>query len=212
MTMPVLECRRGALREYVRGAEEYFSVSQVRKVAHDPFVGVPEGVLKEARSRGVLLHRRFWRVLAAHAGLVDPPPVIPWLEGYCASMDAWVASRLVPGLDGVQAIEETLVNRDLGYAGTKDARVVVRGRRAEQARVAVIDMKTGGATITDKMQLFAYEEMEEQRPDLLLDVYVQADGRPAIEIPALKKERPGQWCWFLSALGVLKARANYGVR
>lgn len=203
--MSQLVCTRGAKYEYRLGEVDLFSVSQIRKVAHDPFQGIPETVLEVARQRGTRLHRRFWRVLAAKGGLMDWPQPIPGLEGYCASMDEWaVRSLVLPVL-----IEQPSWSLKLGYAGTPDGLVRLGAKQA----LTIIDLKTGQPTVTDPMQLLGYHKMEGyEGATALLDLYIQADGSWAVEKPVTPAMKVMQWSWFLSALGVLQSRANHGVK
>jgi hypothetical protein len=182
-----------------------FSVSQIRKVAHDPYVDISLDVLEAARVRGTRLHRRFWRVLASQAGLLPMPLPIPEYAGFCASMDEWVKRNQVMPVK----IEESSLSLKFGFAGTPDALV----RFGRKRRLTLIDLKTGAVNVTDPMQLLAYQKMEgyEEAVDLL-DVYVQADGSYAVEKPVTAGMKATEWAWFLSALGVLQSRVNHRVR
>lgn len=199
--------RRGQPHEYLEQDEsiDLFSVSQIRKVAHDPYLGIPEQVLEAARYRGTLLHRRFWKVLAAQEGLVPMPPVIPQFAGYCTSMDEWVKRNQVTPL----LLEQSSASLKFGYAGTPDA-LVLFGRKK---RKTLVDLKTGAQTKTDPMQLVAYQKMEGyEDADDLLDLYVQADGSFAKEAPVTPGMKAMEWAWFINALGVLISRRNHGIK
>lgn len=202
-----LTCTRGATHEYRETEQgiDLFSVSQIRKVAHDPYLGIPEPVLEAARLRGTVLHRRFWRVLAAQAGLCERPAPLPQFVGYCTSMDEWVTRNQVMPLK----IEERSCSIKFGYAGTPDAMVIF----GKKKRITLIDLKTGVPNLTDPMQLLAYQKMEgyEEAVDLL-DLYVQADGSYAKEKPVTPGMKVTEWAWFLNALGVLQSRVNHGVQ
>ena len=201
----MITCHRGAAYEYheTETRADLFSVSQIRKVAHDPYCGIPEDVLEAARQRGTILHGRFWRLLASRAGLLEKPAVIVGLEGYCASMDEWVERQQVRPLK----IEEPSFTLKYGYAGTPDALV----RYGFKRRLALIDLKTGAVNKTDPMQLLAYQKMDgyDEARDLI-DVYIQADGSAAVEKPVTPGMKATEWAWFLSALGVLQGRVNHG--
>jgi hypothetical protein len=201
-----LFCHRGAAHEY-RDEEQgvdLFSVSQIRKVAHDPYIGIPVDVLEAARMRGTLLHRRFWKVLAAQDGLMEMPAPITGLEGYCAAMDSWVVRNQVKPV----RLEEPSASLKFGYAGTPDA-LVLYGK----SQLAVLpDLKTGAPTKTDPMQLIAYQKMHGyEGATKLLDLYVQADGTFK-EVWVSKSTQAVEWAWFLSALGVLQSRVNHNCR
>lgn len=184
---------------------DLFSVSQIRKMAHDPYVGIPEQVMEAARHRGTLLHRRFWRVLAAQAGLLTMPLPLQQFAGYCTSMDEWVKRNQVMPVK----IEEASLSLKFGFAGTPDALV----RFGRKQRLTLIDLKTGAVNLTDPMQLLAYQKMDgyEEAVDLI-DVYVQADGSYAVEKPVTPGMKATEWAWFLSALGNLQSRINHGVQ
>jgi hypothetical protein len=202
--MSALTCTRGAKYEYKLDEVNLFSVSQIRKVAYDPYRGIPAEVLAQAAQRGTRLHRRFWRVLAAKGGLLDWPQPLLGLEGYCASMDEWAVGSLVLPI----RIEQPSWSLKLGYAGTPDGLV----RLWPKQTLAIIDLKTGQPSLTDPMQLLAYHKMEGyEGATALLDVYIQADGSAAIERPVTPAMKVMEWCWFLSALGVLQSRTNHGV-
>ena len=202
-----LERRRGERWEYVEPGDgkKFFSVSQIRKVAHAPYVGIPVDVLEAARVRGVALHARFTRALAARVGLCETPLVIPEYRGYCQSMDHWIMMREPNPI----RFEEIGYSLRYGYAGTPDALV----RFGQSKRLTLLDLKTGAPSVTDAMQLVAYHWMEgyDEAVDLL-DLYIQADGSPAVEKPVTKAQQGGEWAWFMAALGVLQGRINHGVQ
>ncbi len=198
-------CTRGATHEYCADGINLFSVSQVRRIAHDPYRGIPEDVLAAAQRRGTLLHKRFWRVLAAQAGLLAMPPVLVGLEGYCQSMDEWAKRTQVRPI----TFEATGVSLKFGYAGTPDAKVFF----AKKKRVTLLDLKTGAPTATDPMQLLAYQKLDGYDDAVdLLDLYIQKDGSYAVEEPVTARVKVAQWSWFMSALGVLQSRVNAGVK
>jgi hypothetical protein len=200
-------CRRGEPYEYMdpeRGLN-LFSVSQIRKVAHDPYLGIPDEVLDEARTRGTMLHKRFMLVLAWRANLCNWPAIIQKYAGYCQSMDDWADRNNAEPVK----FEEMSYSLKFGFAGTPDALVRIGKKR----RLTLLDLKTGAVNLTDKMQLIAYHKMEGyEEADDLLDLYIQADGSFAVEKPVTKGEQATEWAWFLSALGVLQSRTNHGVR
>ena len=180
-----------------------FSVSQIRRVIHDPFAHVPEDVLKQAQLRGSKLHTRFWKLLAWRDGLRgESPPVIPGLEGYCTAMETWAERNQAKPLQ----LESKSVNRKLGYAGQFDAQILY-GRRCE---ITLMDLKTGDETLTDPMQLLAYDEMEGCKSKHLLDLYIHPTGTyKEVWITAI--HRTTEWPWFLTGLNLLKGRRSHGV-
>lgn len=201
----ILTCTRGATHEYHADGIDLFSVSQIRKMAHDPYVGINEEVLDAARYRGTILHRRFWKVLAAQDQLMPWPPILPRFEGYCKSMDEWITRNQVHPLK----LEETSYSLKFGYAGTPDALVTIGPKQF----TALIDLKTGVPALTDPMQLIAYQKMEGyEEAGYLVDVYVQADGSRAKEARVTSGMKATEWAWFLSALGNLQSRVNHGVQ
>lgn len=199
-----ITCTRGARHEYHADGIDLFSVSQIRKVAHDPYLGLNADILEFARVRGAMLHRRFWKLLASRAGLLDRPATIKGFEGYCTSMDAWVERHDVMPVK----IEETSCSLKFGFAGTPDALV----RYGPKAKLLLMDLKTGAVNKTDPMQLLAYKQMDGyEEAEGLLDVYIQADGGRAVEQPVTPGVKVAQWSWFLNAMGVLQSRINHGV-
>jgi len=199
-----LTCTRGAKHEYRETTQglDLFSVSQIRKMAHDPYVGIPEQVMEAARQRGTLLHRRFWRVLASQAGLLPVPPAIPQFAGYCASMDEWVKRNQVMPVK----IEEASLSLKYGFAGTPDALVLFRKKQ----RLTLIDLKTGQINLTDPMQLLLYQKMDDYEEAVdLIDVYVQEDGSYAVEKPVTPGMKATEFAWAMAALGVLQSRVNH---
>jgi len=200
-----ISCTRGDAYEYHVDGIDLFSVSQVRKMAHDTYAGISEDVLEPARRRGALLHARFWRVLAAQDHLIDMPKPIVGLEGYCLSMDRWVAQNQVLPVK----LEETSWCEKLGYAGTPDALVLIGPKPIP----TIIDLKTGAPTKTDPMQLLAYQKMTGyEGAKELLDLYIQEDGSDAKPVKVTPRMKATEWSWFLSALNLLKARRNHGVK
>jgi hypothetical protein len=200
-----LTVHRGAKHEYRETEQgvDLFSVSQIRKMAHDPNLGIPEQVLEAARHRGTVLHRRLWRLLASQAGLLPVPPATPQFAGYCTSMDEWIKRNQVMPVK----IEEASCSLKFGYAGTPDALVTIGPKQF----TALIDLKTGAPTKTDPMQLIAYQKMEGyEDAAYLVDVYVQADGSRAKEARITSGMKATEWAWFLNALGVLQSRVNHG--
>lgn len=196
--------RRGERFEYYEAEEhrELFSVTQVRQVAFDTYAGLAESVLEPARIRGSRLHRRMFFALASLDGVCAYPAVLPDLEGYCASMDRWIAKRnpIVIGL------ERAGLNRRYGYAGTRDALLLLADKKSRTRRT-VFDLKTGAWTKTDAMQLCAYEHMDnEPKADDLLDLYLDKDGRDAEEVYLTHGQRATEWAAFLNALNLLKWR------
>jgi hypothetical protein len=167
--MPII-VERGAKQEYVdtEDGRRYFSVSQVRQVVHNPTIGIPSDVLEQARQRGAILHQRFWRLLASKVKLVEHPQIVPGLEGYCAAMDTWALEHLVEPI----SLEEIVVSKTHGYAGQKDA-TIYYGKAGWRV---LVDLKTGQPTVTDTMQLLAYNEASSTRLSRMMDLYIFANG------------------------------------
>lgn len=194
--------QRGHTQEYrnLETGQPYYSVSQVRKVALDPYAGISESVLESARIRGTALHRRLFFCFAAQEGLCAYPQVLVGLEGYCRSMDMWIEKRK-PTRD---KLETPSVNERYDYAGTPDALLNIhfKGRW----RKVLLDLKTGSPVRSDPMQLCAYEHLDGYEADELLDVYLDADGGDAKEHWVTKGQRATEWAAFLNALSILKWR------
>ena len=200
-----LQCTRGAKHEYRETEQgiDLFSVSQIRKMAHDPYLGIPEQVMEAARHRGTVLHRRMWKVLAAQDHLMDMPPIIPQFSGYCKAMDTWVVKNQVKPV----LLEESSASLKFGYAGTPDALVLLGSEQIP----TLLDLKTGAPTKTDPMQLIAYSKMNYyESAKSLVDLYISEDGsyKAALVTPGIKAT---EWAWFMSALGNLQSRVNHGV-
>lgn len=203
-----LKVTRGARQEYedVDSGTKFFSVSQVRQTVFDGTARIPPDVLETARKRGAILHQRFWRLLASRVKLVDPPVLVPGLEGYCQAMDTWTEKNLVEPIE----LETTVVSQQFGYAGTFDARILY-GVKSWQV---LTDLKTGQRNPTDIMQLLAYEharcEVEGRRPQggshtRLLDLYLFANGS-VVESWVTAKDKAIHWAAFLNGLSLLKWR------
>lgn len=197
-----LIAQRGEKQEYrdEETGKTFYSVSQVRKVAFDPYVGIPESVLEPARVRGTLLHKRFFIALASLEGWCPYPVVIPSLTGYCQSMDRWIEKRKPVRL----LLEAASWNLRYGFAGRPDA---LFGMAVKVSHKTVLtDLKTGLPVPSDPMQLCAYEHMDGYKADELLDVYLDADGGDAKEQFVTKGQRATEWAAFLNALSILKWR------
>lgn len=190
---------RGAKQEYVNEetGTRYFSVTQVRQVVHNPTIGIPADALEFARQRGTVLHQRFWRLLASRAKLVEHPKVIPRLEGYCKAMDDWAEEHMVEPI----SLEDTVVHEKLGYAGQKDA-VIYYGKAGYQV---LMDLKTGQPSVTDTMQLLAYNEAGKAKVSRMMDLYIFANGSYH-EKWVTMQDKIKHWAAFLNALSLLKWR------
>lgn len=201
-----LVTHRGEQYEYVEqetGAK-LFSVTQIRRCAHDTYAGIPEHTLEAARHRGTLLHRRFWKVLGSRDELCHPPFVLPTLEGYCGAMDLWADTNQVQPV----RLEEPSANLKLGYAGTPDAEVVY----GPKAVVVLVDLKSGAPTLTDPMQLLGYHKMTGyDGAQRLLDLYIRKDGTYK-EVWVTAREKVTQWPAFINSLNLLTWRVNNGVK
>ncbi len=180
--------------------KRYWSVSEVRKVAFDSYVGIPESVLEPARVRGTLLHKRMFFCFAALEGLCAYPSVLVGLEGYCQSMDQWIEKRKPTR----GKLETASCNERYGYAGTPDALLNIYLNK--KWRKVLFDLKTGSPVRTDAMQLVSYSYMDGYKADELLDVYLDADGGEAKEQFVTKGNRAVEWSAFLNALSLLRWR------
>ncbi len=199
----MLVTHRGLAQEYedTETGTRYFSVSQIRRVAHDPFAGLPKDYLDAARERGTLVHRFLWQHLFARAGLIDFPPLIPTLEGYCTSIVDWAAARQIKAVQ----LEAKGVNREEGYAGQVDGQVLYGPKEI----LTLMDGKTGDPTLTDPMQLLLYDAMEGFKSKQLLDIYFRPDGS-AKEVFVDVRKKVTEWPWAMAALNVLRGRVNHG--
>lgn len=195
--------RRGEPFEYREEEQglDLFSVTQIRKVAFDPFRGVDPAILEAARVRGTILHKRFFFALAHCGGLCPYPARIEVYGGYCDSMDRWV-DEAKPKPDQLEAAS---LNRQHGYAGCKDARILYLG-----ADLTNMDLKSGAETCTDIMQLVAYDKMENGKAERHLDLYLDKDGGRAKEAWVKRSEMAVHWAAFLNSLSLLRWRLKYG--
>jgi hypothetical protein len=201
-----LACHRGERHEYeeVERGIKLFSVSQIRKVAYDPFVGLPKSILEPARKRGSILHRRFAMALYATEGLCPHPGVIEEYRGYCLAQDEWIKKNDVRPVK----VEQASGSLKYGYAGTPDGLVTYGSKRT----LTLMDLKTGAKQVTDAGQLILYKEMDGyQDTSTLLDLYIHEDGTYT-ETFVKKSDRVTQWAWMMAALGVLTSRANFNVK
>lgn len=198
--------QRGEKQEYrdEETGRTFYSVTQVRKVAFDSYAGIPEYVLDPARIRGLALHRRMFFALASQEGLCEYPAVLKLYEGYCQSMDQWIAKRKPTRVQ----LETASWNERYGYAGTPDALLhIYLGKGfCKKWRTVLFDLKTGAPTKTDPMQLCAYEHMEGYKADELMDLYLDADGGEAKEQFVTKGNRATEWACFLNCLAILRWR------
>lgn len=205
-----LIAQRGERHEYrdEESGRTFWSVTQVRKCAFDPYAGVAESVLEPARIRGTILHRRFFFAIASLEGLCPYPGVIPQYAGYCQSMDRWIEKRKPVRV----RLETAGCNLRYGYAGTPDGLLwlmldIVRRRVVQLVKVLVLmDLKAGAPTKTDPMQLCAYEHMDGYKADELLDVYLDADGGDAKEVFVTKGQWATEFSAFLNAISLLNWR------
>lgn len=198
-----LTTHRGEQYEYLdETGKGYFSVTQVRRCVHDSYAGIPAQHLKAAQDRGTQLHRRFWRVIAAQAGLVEIPSVIDPFKGYCDAMDRWVVKNNVRPV----RLEHKSLNRKLGYAGQTDAQVLY----GKKSVLTLADLKSGEKTLTDILQLLAYDAMEDMKSKQLMNLYIHEDGTYK-EVFITARDRVTHWPVFLNALSLLKWRVGNGV-
>lgn len=197
---------RGQPREYEEAESGLwlFSVSQIRKTCFDSMKNVPPDLLEAARYRGTLVHRFLWMHLAYRGGIIEAPPIVPEIEGYCYSVERWAKRNDVRPL----LLEYRSLNRRLGYAGQVDAKVLYGAKQIE----TLMDGKSGVPTVTDPMQLLLYNEMEHLRSKQLLDVYFQEDGSEAEEVFVDIRKKVTEWPWAMGGLSVLQGQVNHGCR
>lgn len=198
-----LVTHRGAPFEYedTDTQTQLFSVTQIRKVAHDPYAGIPLVALELARRRGELLHTRFWKLLASRVGIGAHPEPLANLAHHCLQMDEWVVkNKVVP-----VCVEQRSCNLKLGYAGQIDAQV----QYGPKGLLTIVDLKTGAPNVTDPMQLIAYNQMDGLKSERLLDLYLTAEG--VKEVWTAPKDKMFHFAWFCNALGVLKGRRSCGL-
>ena len=198
-----LKTERGAPQEYVDldTGRRFFSVTQVRQVIFNNTAMIPPDVLEVARHRGTLLHQRFWRLLASRVKLVDPPAIIPGLEGYCSGMDGWAEQHKVEPIE----VEAKVIHHKLGYAGTLDAGIYY----GVKSWKVLMDLKTGQRNCTDPMQLLAYREANERQYSRMLDLYLFANGSIHEQWVTIE-DKLTHWPGFLNGLSVLQWRLAYG--
>jgi hypothetical protein len=197
--------RRGEPCEYhdLDSGEDFFSVTQVRRCMHDSYADIPHDVLEPARLRGERLHTFFWKLLGYRAGVCDRPAVIPEYRGYCVAIDGWAMKHDIIPLE----VEKKSANLKLGVAGCLDTRCLYGPKRV----VTLTDLKSGGETLTDAVQLLAYDTMEGNKSQQLLDLYVLEDGSYE-ERWVTNKDKRMQWPAFLNAVNLLRWRRNHGVK
>lgn len=190
---------RGAAYEYeeTESGLKLFSVSQVRKIMLDGYVGIPESVLEPARLRGQQIHTFFWKSLAAVAGLCPTPSIIEAHAGRCHAITEWIAKNQVYPV----RLEETSLNRKLRVAGTPDALVTYGPKQ----RLALVDLKTGSPVPTEAAQLQLYKTLEGyEEAKILMDVYVDEEGYREVE----RKHDFAAHAAALSAINLLKWRVG----
>jgi hypothetical protein len=117
-------------------------------------------------------------------------------------MDDWAAKNRVTPLK----LEHKSLNARLGYAGQIDGQVLYGAKEL----LTLMDLKTGEETITDPMQLVAYDHMEDLKSRALLDLYLDKDGGPARERWIKPGEQGVHWAVFQNALSLLKWRVRHG--
>lgn len=197
-----LTVTRGARYEYYEEETKTpcFSVTQGRTTALDVYAGVPEQQLAIGRARGAALHAWFWRYLASLDHMIEAPPILPQYAGYCHAIMKWAeAVHPIP-----IRLEEPSWNEELGYAGTPDALVVMEPKET----ITLVDLKTGGTTATDAMQLVAYSKMiGYTSAKKLIDLYIHEDGSYR-QVEPTKEERLVDWAAFVNAIQLLKWRAK----
>jgi hypothetical protein len=116
----------------------------------DPFAGIPSHVLEHKRAIGLAAHRAC--ELDA-LGQLDEATVHPAVWPYLL---AWRAFIRESGFE-VEACEEIFYAEVFGYAGRRDFRGKIDGRRA------VVDFKTGLPGLLAAMQTAAYAASEPWR-------------------------------------------------
>jgi hypothetical protein len=156
---------------------------------------VPEGVLEEAKKRGVDVHHSC-AVLAQ--GLF--PMIAPEYQGYLDSFRRWFDLMV----EDVLLSEERLVDPVLGYHGCPDLLV-----RSKQGEIILVDLKTPQVLMpTWKWQLAAYDHLVEINKGWKIErcgsLRLNSDGGPAKMEYYEDRDRRRNFMVFLSALNVYK--------
>jgi len=191
-----LIAQRGMPKEYkdLDSGRTFFSISQVRTMMDDSFRYVPKATREEASRRGTTLHLRFALALAAKVGLGPYPDVIPQYAGWCRCMDLWIRDTWFELIK----VEQPSVWEAQGIAGTPENKLRLR------SGLAIVDLKTGGKTSTDGVQLMLNQKLEGYEDVTeLIDLYVSEDGKPN---PVPQSYDPFAFATSLNALQVLKWR------
>lgn len=190
-----LVTQRSQPKEYLDldSGHSYFSGSQIRKAMHDSYAGIPDHKLEAARIRGNALHLRFALALGAKGGLCTYPEVHPQYPDHCRHMDDWIQSTTFDPLK----IEEPSINEKWGYASTPENLLKT------PKGLWIIDLKTGGETKTDAVQLTLNHMLAGyENATHLADLYLDEHGYKLIERPY----NPFDFACAMAALQLLKWR------
>ncbi len=192
-----LIAQRGQRKEYkdLDTGREYFSISQIRKEMDDSLRNANQRDLEAARIRGNALHLRFALALAAKVGMCPYPDVIPVYAWHCRQMDRWIEEeRFVP-----LSIEQAAACEKDGFAGTPENLL-----KFHDGTLRIVDLKTGGKTKTDAVQLMLNKRLKGyEGADVLMDLYLSGEGEPD---PVEQEFDPFAFAAAMSALNLLKWR------
>jgi hypothetical protein len=161
------------------------SVTQVLGILQD-FGGVPAEVLARAAEFGRHVHLA---VDLYNKRMLDEASLDPALAPYLADWHSFLRDAAA----NVLKSECRLVDPKLGFAGTLDTVVLIRGKRV------LVDVKTGQVPRTVGPQLAAYKHLYEStthnRIHRRLCVQLTGEGYRVHE-----QNNPADWSVFLSAL------------
>jgi len=183
--------------QYFLGGVELPSVTTVIDSVLTDWSKIPRDTLEYARQRGTAVHTacELWDLDDLDEDTLDPA-IAPYLIAYRSFL---VDSGFVP-----EVIEQRLVHRAFGFAGTLDRIGTLNGRRA------LIDLKSTEATVPSVgPQTAAYKAMAETPGGKI-------DGRYALLLRKNGTYRlipckdQSDWSIFMSALNIYKWRKNNG--
>lgn len=155
--------------------KNYPSVTQIISYCNQgAFASVPDVKLQLAQERGIDVHA----LAASHALGMWLPEIPPQYEGYVKSATEWFERSV----KAVIKVEEQLVDPKLGFTGTPDLIVRMKG----DPDLTVVDWKTPKAlSKTWRLQLAAYRHLAEiacQGYSIrrVASLRIREDGGPAI--------------------------------
>lgn len=181
-----------ARHEYLVGGRVVPSVTQVLSILQD-FGAVPADVLARAAEFGTHVHQA---VHMSNEGTLDEASLDPALAPYLADWRSFLRDMA----DEVSQSELRLAHPRLGYAGTLDTVVAIKGKPV------LVDVKTGVVPRTVGPQLAAYKVLlEDTFPGFRVHrrLCVQLTGA-GYRIHECKD--PADWSVFISALNCWRFR------